>query len=635
MLTSNISLEITALIFAIFILFHFLSEKKINDNSNRIFGIFLGLGIIDIVMDIASTIFLEVNPGEHVFLAKLTLTILYLTQTTILLAFVQYTRYLLNWEINKLDTVGKVCAWTTIVMDATIICNWWTGYFFYYDSDGVYRHGTWYLLMYIYALAYVIVAGVLTVYHRREFTRLERTSLWEYLIIIVISVFIQFFSKNLLTIGVGIGLGLTILYITISNPKGYMDSSTGIPDRTYFIKWMKEKQKLGESSYLVCINLHKWNWLKNAYGVDRADQLVMMLVNKLRDIPGSKVFMIGFKSFAIDTDTIYDCDAVARCIIDQLETPVKIDNRLVKIPAKLCKVEEADKFDDPTTVLDYMEYIFVANKDIDSTVYIEDNARYRQGFHRDKEVERFLEVAINKDLFTVAYQPVCSVEDDRIVSMEVLSRLTHPKLGVIPPDLFIGIAEKTGRIAKIGNLQLNRVCKFMREHREILDEIDSVKINMSPQELLKDYRTRMIIDTIRKYGLPLDKFQFEITETIATNYCDIVLKAVDDFAAVGIKLCLDDFGSGFANLNTVLKLPFDTIKMDRSLLFGILDNEKTAHFYENTISSLKGMGFHVLSEGVEEESEYKLLKEWGVDMIQGYYFSKPLPENEIVKLFIE
>ena len=633
MLTSNISLEITALIFTIFILFHFLSENKINDNSNRIFGIFLGLGIIDIIMDIASTVFLEVNPGEHMFLAKLTLTILYLTQTTILLAFVQYTRYLGNWEINKLDNVGKVCAWTTIIMDATIVCNWWTGYFFYYDADGVYRHGTWYILMYLYAIGYVVVAAVLVVHHRREFTKLERTSLWEYLIIIVIAVIIQFFTKNLLTIGVGIGLGLTILYITISNPKGHMDSSTGIPDRTYFVKWMKEKQKQGESSYLVCINLYKWNWLKNAYGVDRADKLVVMLADKLGAIAGSKVFRIGFRSFAIDTDTLYDCDAVVRCLIDQFETPVRIDNQLVKIPAKLCKIEDADKFDDPSTVLDYMEYVFGISGDMDGTVYIEDDTKYRQGFHRDKEVERFLDIAVKNDLFSVAYQPVYSVKEGRFVSMEVLSRLIHPELGYIPPDVFIGLAEKTGLIAKISHLQLNRVCKFMRAHAEVFNEIDSVKINMSPQELLKDYRTKMIIDTIRKYELPLNKFQFEITETIATNYSDVVMKAVDDFAAVGIKLCLDDFGSGFANLNTVLKLPFDTIKMDRSLLFGILDNDKTAHFYENTVASLKGMGFNVLSEGVEEESEYKLLEEWGVDMIQGYYFSRPLPENEIVKLF--
>ena len=100
----------------------------------------------------------------------------------------------------------------------------------------------------------------------------------------------------------------------------------------------------------------------------------------------------------------------------------------------------------------------------------------------------------------------------------------------------------------------------------------------------------------------------------------------------GIGLCLDDFGSGYANLNTVMQLPFSVIKLDRSLLFHICTDERAASFYQSVVSTFQHMGYRIISEGVETESEMELLSSWGVDMIQGYYFSRPLPPEELLKL---
>ena len=109
--------------------------------------------------------------------------------------------------------------------------------------------------------------------------------------------------------------------------------------------------------------------------------------------------------------------------------------------------------------------------------------------------------------------------------------------------------------------------------------------------------------------------------------------AVEDFQNAGIGLCLDDFGSGYANLNAVLKLPFDVVKMDRSLLTGITCDEQAAIFYRSIVMVMQNMGYMIVAEGAETEEEVNLLRSWGVDMVQGYYFSRPLPEKELLKLF--
>lgn len=236
-------------------------------------------------------------------------------------------------------------------------------------------------------------------------------------------------------------------------------------------------------------------------------------------------------------------------------------------------------------------------------------------------------------MFEVYYQPVYWIKEERYITLEALSRLKHQNMGMIPPDVFIGIAERQGLIAQIGLLQLRRVCRFIKENEHIMDSIRNVKFNLSPSELLKPGHSQVLIDIIKEFGLSPAYFQFEITETVATEYSESFCKAVEDFQNAGIGLCLDDFGSGYANLNAVLKLPFDVVKMDRSLLTGITCDEQAAIFYRSIVMVMQNMGYMIVAEGAETEEEVNLLRSWGVDMVQGYYFSRPLPEKELLKLF--
>lgn len=157
-------------------------------------------------------------------------------------------------------------------------------------------------------------------------------------------------------------------------------------------------------------------------------------------------------------------------------------------------------------------------------------------------------------------------------------------------------------------------------------------MNLSPLDLIQPNSSSRLIRLMDEYGVKHSFIQFEITETVATEYNSALNKAVDDFADSGIGLCLDDFGSGYANLNTVMQLPFSAIKLDRSLLNKICEDPRSANFYHSIVSSFQNMGFHVISEGVETEAEVKLLSDYGVDMIQGFYFSKPLPPEKLLDL---
>ena len=184
-------------------------------------------------------------------------------------------------------------------------------------------------------------------------------------------------------------------------------------------------------------------------------------------------------------------------------------------------------------------------------------------------------------------------------------------------------------------MQLRRVCRFLKSHEAVARQIDSVKVNLSALNLMQEHCAERLIAILDEYALPHRLFQFEITETVATEYSSRLSRAVDAFSQADIGLCLDDFGSGFANLNTVTHLPFSAIKLDRSLLYHICTDARAALFYQSIVSTFQRMGYNVIAEGVETEKEVELLKKWNVDLIQGYYFSRPLPTPMLLDLLKE
>ena len=311
---------------------------------------------------------------------------------------------------------------------------------------------------------------------------------------------------------------------------------------------------------------------------------------------------------------------------------LNVNNKIITVPVIISGIMNAQKHGDSGLILEYAEYLEALSAKNGLTEVIQDDYQTMNGFLYNKRVEQYLHKAITEDLFEIYYQPVYSTRKKCFITLEALSRLQHPELGWIAPDVFIQIAEKNHMIEQITDLQFSRVCRFLGENRYLMRHLLNVKVNLSSLDLMRNDCSRHFIRIMDAYKIPHNWIQFEITETVATE-CNAGLRRVaEEFTAAGIGLCLDDFGSGYANLNTVMRLPFSVIKVDRSLLFDICRDEKRAIFYESVVETFHKMNYHIVSEGVETQEEMEQISSWGVEMIQGYYFSKPLPEKELLEL---
>ena len=627
----NTDFLIAAMIIQLIVLCHFSAQKRPDDLNNQLFLILSVLVSLDIAFEVLSTCYINFEHAGTRLGAMFTTTVFYLFQALLPFVLICYVRSL---RANKILSPSEMLASSipTLVLVCIIFGNPKTGLLFSFDSSINYIRGPWYMLMYFSALCHLLTALILTCLWRKILGLSKVLVLIEILILLASGVIVQAFCHQLLMTGFGLSLGILALFITINNPHANTDNLTGLYDKPYLLRKFREMLSSRRIFHVITVNLYQIDHINKVTGVDGGDRLLLSVARQLHRLCGDKVFRISGKRFLIFTFSQEQFELY----LDELENLFHPDTApsetSVSSPVIISEIFHAERFEDGGSILDYAQYLESLAPNTGFYETVRDTDKTMERFLYLKKVEQYLHTAITNDLFEVYYQPVYSLKEKRYITLEALSRLYHPELGWIPPDLFIQIAEKNNLVDKITILQFRRICRFIQEHPLLTDRLCNIKMNLSPLDLIQRNSSSRLIRLMDEYGVKHSFIQFEITETVATEYNSALNKAVDDFTDSGIGLCLDDFGSGYANLNTVMQLPFSAIKLDRSLLSKVCEDPRSANFYHSIVSSFQNMGFHVISEGVETDAEVKLLSDYGVDMIQGFYFSKPLPPEKLLDL---
>jgi EAL domain-containing protein (putative c-di-GMP-specific phosphodiesterase class I) len=231
------------------------------------------------------------------------------------------------------------------------------------------------------------------------------------------------------------------------------------------------------------------------------------------------------------------------------------------------------------------------------------------------------------------YQPIVDSESGKIIKAEALLRWESQELGMISPDYFIPIAEDTGLILPIGDWVVNTACKQVKAWRESGWENFCVTINVSARQFQSD---SSLVDTVSKAlddnNLPPAAIQIELTEGVLLEETSDSAERMKKIESMGIKLLIDDFGTGYASLSYLQRYNFESIKIDRSYINGVLTNEQDAKLVKAVIAMANSLGMSVVSEGVENKEQLDFLHNANCKFIQGYYFSKPVKPEELVVL---
>lgn len=632
-MTYNMDFLIAALLFLLMILGHSMQQRRMDIYNNQTFFAFLLIGIADILFDILCTVMISKESPQLAWLLRLSMFIFYLLQ--ILVPYALQCHMLTQYR--NCGRRSRVL-WTIppVLMGLLVVANLQSGLLYTVNDEGCYVRGALYQLMYVYTLAYVVAFALFAVLHRKDIGCRKVLAVWEIVFFSGTCVAIQAVNNELMMTGFGVALGITVLFFTMNNPYMCTDNLTGAFDVKYFHERVRDLLARKREFHLIVVNLRQLRQINLRFGLGAGDRMLIQTVQMLRSINRRNlVFRLSGRRFLLLTFDIAGYESALTDIQRYFSGSSVQENGGVRCSAMICGVTHAERFSDSGILMEYANYLTLLMPDGPETGVIQDNEESRRGFRYEQAIESYLPEALEADRFELHFQPIYSLREGKFVSIEALSRMHHPTLGPVAPDVFIRILERNDMIARFDLQQLRRACRFLRENAAGLAQIRSVKFNLSPQELMKEGHAQKLVDVIRESGLSPALFHFEITETVATEYGDNLQQAVRTFTEAGIGLCLDDFGAGFANLNAVLKLPFSTIKMDRSLLTGICEDEKVVSFYRNMVALLQNMGYTVVAEGVENPRERELVRNWGVDMIQGFSYSKPLTGSDLLELLRE
>ena len=412
------------------------------------------------------------------------------------------------------------------------------------------------------------------------------------------------------------------------------DNLTNLVTKKYFFEYIKEfnKNNINKKMDAIVINVRKFHLVNELYGYDVGDELLIKISDILREILHN---YIGIASRITD-DNYYlyiarQSDYMA-FLNDNLIKKIKIFKDNIKIDLRIgINVSDnnniEDKFDKALLACNSLR-----NKSNEYLCYYDDLMHNKEIYN--ERLINDLDDAIINDEFKVYFQPKYNITYDkpRLCSAEALVRWNHKKLGLISPSLFIPLFEKEALIQKVDFYIWNKTAKFIKYCKDNLGIYVPISINVSRIDLLTPNFIEEINKIVEMNNISPNDLYLEITESAYTDNSKLVLDIINGLRKYGYKIEMDDFGTGYSSLNMVANLPIDIIKLDMSFIKNMHKFEKDKKMVEVVLEIAKILNVKVVAEGVEEEAQYKLLKEMNCDIIQGYYFSKPLDEDNFLRL---
>ncbi len=471
-----------------------------------------------------------------------------------------------------------------------------------------------FIVLYLSAIIFLLFREQSRMNHRRRGAVLVWMSLW------LGSFAVQIAFGSLLLAGFACATGVLIIYLSLENPEGNLDRQTGLFRRDVLKSYLSQLYGQGRDfSALV---------LLFARGQENAEESRLDLMLFLES---HKRWMV----FREDGERIYllfDTPEEAQDAMDQIDgylarrgqaeyaLPLKI-HWLFMPSAQVIDPQHDDLL---SLIRD------IAIKHFPEVDRLTVDAQLIDGIRRDREVERLLANAIAEDRIEVFYQPIYSISQRRVTGAEALVRIRDDEGRIISPGLFIPIAENNGMILRLGRLIFEHVCRFIKDHP--LEELGlaNIDVNLSViqcgyADLAMDY-----IDIMRRYGIDPKQINLEITESAAIHEKRLLLMNMDRLMDVGVSFALDDFGTGQSNLSYIMDMPVDVAKFDREITQAYFVNDRARQVMNAAVRMIHSMGLSIVSEGVETAEEFQAIRDLGIEYIQGFFFSKPLPEEEFL-----
>ncbi|MGN0241202.1 MAG: EAL domain-containing protein [Candidatus Weimeria sp.] len=497
-----------------------------------------------------------------------------------------------------------------------------------YTTDGrlTYSYGPSCQAAYFFAPFYIIVTFLMVLYYRKKIPV-------NFFVTITVAValecgiaLIQLLNPEILLVGFGTSLGLLVIYLEIENPMIQTDRLSGLFNLSTFYIYLEDFYKKDLPFSYIFVRLE----YDLAAPVDKSDMIMRRMADYLASFRKAKTFYIGQSAYVmvfrdpteaaktageINPELINACADNGNAFLEVLETRGRRAASVTEMQELLSHVSANGEYSDNNIVT------------MNDDVY--------ERFRQERRITAEIDKALDEDRVEAFFQPIYSLKDNAFTGAEALVRIRKEDGTIMPPAMFIPVAEKTGQVTTIGDRMFEKTLGIIKSGgiREL--GVRFIDINLSVLQCEDKTLSDRYLSKMKEAGVPPEMFCFEITETAMIVNREMLLNNLNAFRAAGCSCSLDDFGNGESNLNYVVDMPINFIKADRSMVTKYSISSRVGLIMDSMIHMAKGLSLKVVAEGVETDKDLEAMKNLDIDYIQGYYFSKPLPKNEYIRFLMK
>ena len=418
----------------------------------------------------------------------------------------------------------------------------------------------------------------------------------------------------------------------------HFDTLTGLPNRALFdaeLNKLMAARAGSEQVALMLLDLDHFKAINDMHGHPIGDAFLRHIGEQLIDLVSKsglggqqpQIARLGGDEFAIAVSGVDACDhsiRLAELLLIALAESVVIEGHELHSGVSIGIALAPFHADNRAQLTSYADIALNAVKQTGRGKWEMFEPEMDAQLHERHTLARDLRHAVGRGELRLFVQPLVDIASEAMTGYEALLRWQHPTRGLVPPDIFIPIAEETGLIVPIGEWVIRTA---LAEAAQWTNG-ETIAINLSPVQIESPGLLPMVVNALGESGIDPGRVEFEITEGVLLNNCEANLEVLQILQSFGVKIALDDFGTGYASLNYLLTFPFDKIKIDRSFIAQLSTREESRAIVGAVIALANQLGMCTLAEGVEEREQLDQLREDGCRMVQGWLFGKALPSEE-------
>ncbi len=523
-----------------------------------------------------------------------------------------------------------------------IITSFKTKLIYTITPDKMYKVEFGQIIPYFISTTILVYSLIALIKQFKILPKIKFFTMFSFFVLIGLSDIIEGFYPSVLVTCFASSIAMVLIYVNIQKPETFIDNVTECFNQSAFVI-IADKTIRENKVFCIGVAIEDISFLSTSLSMKTINSLLRDIAKELKKCGKNlELFYLNQGRFCF-VGTAPESEKPEQEIIITRKYIDSITEKIMSLFKKTWKKENFEFTLFARIVTFIPDEIKNADYVIDTIDTLINSNQYRSNYPvssqriDNKNKNRFFKLdsviknSLKQNLLSVYYQPIYSCAKKRVTGSEALIRMKDENGNFISPEDFIPVAEKNGCIYRIGEFVFESVCKFLKKIDAEFYGIEKIDVNLSVMQCMQTSMASTLLSIAEIYNTPLCHINFEITETASADYPEVLKQNMLKFAEAGIELSLDDYGSGYANMNYMLLLPFKMIKIDKYIVWEAFANPKVSLVLAATITMIKSLGMSVLAEGVETKEQKEWLEEHGCDFLQGYYFSRPIPQEEYLE----